>query len=59
VRRYVLLACLLVAASAAGAWAWKKAQPPPVSPVAIEEQKFSDVDRAEYEKWMQALGYVD
>jgi len=56
VRAALAASVLLVAASAAG---WWLTRPPPEPPKVAEDQTFEDMDRAEYEAWMQELGYTD
>jgi hypothetical protein len=41
---------------AGGAALWFATPAPPEGPP--EEQSYADIERAEYERWMQSLGYT-
>ncbi len=56
-RRYMWLAVAVAAVvGAGGAALWFAAPAPPEVPP--EEQSYADIERAEYERWMQSLGYT-
>jgi len=57
--RRALALSLLVLGGASGlaAW-WLLGREEPVSPPPAE-RGYGEIDRAEYEKWMQDLGYTD
>lgn len=48
-----------LAASAAGAGWWWTHRPAPPKAEPVADKSYEDVDRAEYEKWMQELGYTE
>lgn len=54
----ILIACLLLAAGS-GTAAWWKLRPAPPPTPAADEQSYKDIERPEYEKWMQDLGYTE
>ena len=57
-RKVLILGGSLVAVLGTGAVAYWKLRPEPPPPAAVE-QKYEDIQRAEYEKWMQDLGYTE
>lgn len=57
-RKVLILGGSFVAALGSGALAYWQLRPEPPPPVAVE-QKYEDIKRAEYEKWMQDLGYTE
>ncbi|MES2638766.1 MAG: hypothetical protein V4850_04770 [Myxococcota bacterium] len=58
-RKTLLLGLALVAVAGSSAFAYWSllAEPEPV--VVPVEQKYEDIQRGEYEKWMQDLGYTE
>ncbi len=58
-RKPLLLGLGLVTIVGSGALAYWRLRPEP-EPLAVPvEQKYEDIQRAEYEKWMQDLGYTE
>jgi hypothetical protein len=51
----VLLGVALLAGVGAAAWRYTRPEPPPP----VQDRTYQDVDRAEYEAWMQDLGYTE
>jgi hypothetical protein len=45
--------------AAAGAWAWHALRPEPPPPPPAADRAYEDIDRSEYEQWMQDLGYTE
>lgn len=43
---------MLLCAASLGAWTWLRARAEP-------EKRYGDIDRSEYEAWMQDLGYTE
>lgn len=54
---FPLLGAILATGVGAGWW-WSH-RPEPPKPEAVADKKYEDVDRDEYEKWMQELGYTE
>lgn len=52
----VVGAVLLVGA---GVFAWRATRPPAPPPTPSAERTYEDIDRGEYERWMQDLGYTE
>lgn len=58
-RRIWLLGLGLVGAAGTSAVAYWRFAPEPEPTAAPVEQRYEDIQRAEYEKWMQDLGYTE
>ena len=57
-RRILAGSALVVALGAVGAWyELVHKVPPPAKPV--DERSYDQIDRADYEAWMQDLGYTE
>ena len=58
-RRIVVgAAVFLVLLGGAGAW-YQFLRPDPKPPAPVEERSYEEIERADYEKWMQDLGYTE
>jgi hypothetical protein len=57
-RRWIagLVGAALVVGASLFAWRATRPEPPPPSST---ERRYEDIDRAEYERWMQDLGYTE
>ncbi len=58
-RRILVGASIFTALVGGGVGAWYKfaSSEPPAPPV--DERSYEEIERAEYEKWMQDLGYTE
>lgn len=50
--------CVVAVVAVAGFFAWSSTRPEP-APTPPADRRYEDVDRAEYEAWMQDLGYTE
>lgn len=58
-RRALFAIPALVVLAGGGAAAWWASRPAPPPPPPAEERGYKDIERPEYEKWMQDLGYTE
>jgi len=56
-RIFVASAALVLALGGVGAWYGLTHKAPPPKPV--DERSYDQIDRADYEAWMQDLGYTE
>ena len=58
-RRFLLVFGILVLGTGAGAGWWASRPAPAPAPESAADQEYQDIDRADYEAWMQELGYTE
>ncbi|MDP2307265.1 MAG: hypothetical protein Q8P18_14660 [Pseudomonadota bacterium] len=58
-RKALLLGLGLVGVAGSSAFAYWRLLPAPEPPPVPVEHNYEDIERGEYEKWMQDLGYTE